>query len=215
MVQRFDYMKKLFITGIGTDIGKTIVSAVVVEALQADYWKPIQSGGLDYTDTERVRNLISNPKSQFHPEQYLFKFPVSPHLAAAMSETSIATATLIPPVTKNHLVIEGAGGLMVPLNGNFLMLDLIKQLDATVILVSKHYLGSINHTLLTASVLQSNNIPVAGIIFNGNEHLDSETAILNYTQLPLLGKVAFTEVIDKSFVKRHADKIKSNLLKRI
>ena len=208
-------MKKLFITGIGTDIGKTIGSAVVVEALQADYWKPIQSGGLDYSDTERVRNLISNSKSQFHPEQYLLKFPVSPHLAAAMSETTIVTETLIPPATKNHLVIEGAGGLMVPLNGNFLMLDLIKQLDATVILVSKHYLGSINHTLLTAAVLQSNNIPVAGIIFNGNEHLDSETAILNYTQLPLLGKVAFTEVIDKSFVKRHADKIKSNLLKRI
>ncbi len=208
-------MKKIFVTGIGTDIGKTIVSAVVVEALQADYWKPIQSGGLDYTDTQRVRNLTSNSKSQFYPENYLFKHPVSPHLAAAMENTSISPETLITPETKNTLVIEGAGGLMVPLNGNFLMLHLIQQLQASVILVSKHYLGSINHTLLTASVLQANHIPVLGIVFNGNEHLDSETAILNNTALPLIGRVDFADVIDKSFVKRNADKIKSALLKRL
>ncbi len=208
-------MKKIFVTGIGTDIGKTIVSAVVVEALQADYWKPIQSGGLDYTDTQRVRNLTSNPKSHFFPENYLFKHPVSPHLAAAMENTSISPETLITPETKNTLVIEGAGGLMVPLNGNFLMLHLIQQLQASVLLVSKHYLGSINHTLLTASVLQANNIPVIGIVFNGNEHLDSETAILNYTALPLIGRVDFADVIDKSFIKRNADKIKSTLIKRL
>ena len=208
-------MKKLFVTGIGTDIGKTVVSAVIVEALQADYWKPVQSGGLDYTDTARVKNLISNSKSVFHPETYLFKHPVSPHLAAEMEETMINTEKFILPETKNNLVIEGAGGLMVPLNGKFLMIDLIKQLEATVILVSKHYLGSINHTLLTAALLKAHQIPIAGIIFNGTEHLSSEAAILLNSELPLLGKVEFANVIDKSFVKRHADKIKSNLLKNI
>jgi len=207
-------MKNIFVTGIGTDIGKTIVSAVLVEALQADYWKPIQSGGLEYSDTERVANLISNLKSKCFPETYRFKNPVSPHLAAIMEATAINPAAFVLPETTNKLIIEGAGGLMVPLTDNFLMLDLIKQLDAVVVLVSKNYLGSINHTLLSASVLKAHNIPVIGIIFNGNEHLASETAILSFSQLPLLGKVEQTDVIDKSFVKRHAEKIKSQLLKQ-
>jgi dethiobiotin synthetase len=207
-------MKNIFVTGIGTDIGKTIVSAVLVEALQADYWKPVQSGGLDYSDTQRVSNLISNTKSKFFPEAYRFKNPVSPHLAAEMEGTEINPAAFVLPETNNRLIIEGAGGLMVPLTNTFLMLDLIKQLDAAVVLVSKNYLGSINHTLLSASVLKAHHIPVLGIIFSGNEHLASESVILSYSQLPLLGKVEQTDVIDKSFVKRHAEKIKSQLLKQ-
>ncbi len=207
-------MKNIFVTGIGTDIGKTIVSAVLVEALQADYWKPVQSGGLDYSDTQRVSNLISNTKSKFFPEAYRFKNPVSPHLAADMEGTEINPAAFVLPETNNRLVIEGAGGLMVPLTNTFLMLDLIKQLDAAVVLVSKNYLGSINHTLLSASVLKAHNIPVLGIIFSGNEHLASETVILSLSQLPLIGKVEQTDIIDKSFVKRHAEKIKSQLLKQ-
>lgn len=207
-------MKNIFVTGIGTDIGKTIVSAVLVEALQADYWKPVQSGGLSYTDTQRVSNLVSNNKSKFFPEAYRFQNSVSPHLAAEMENTFIDTQALQLPQTENKIIIEGAGGLMVPLSGNFLMLDLIKQLGATAVVVSKNYLGSINHTLLTISVLAAHNIPVLGIVFNGNEHLASESIILANSGLPLIGKVAQTDVIDKSFIKLHADKFKSQLLKK-
>lgn len=204
-------MKKIFITGIGTDIGKTVVSAVVVEALQADYWKPVQSGGLDYTDTQRVRNLISNNKSQFHPESFLLKQPLSPHAAAALEGVNITLDQFTIPETSNTLVIEGAGGLMVPINNDTLMLDMIAAWDASVIVVSKNYLGSINHTLLTCEVLRAKNIPVLGIIFNGHENTSSEQFIVPYSGLPLLGRVEHTDVLDKPFIKRHAEMIRKRM----
>lgn len=198
-----------FVTGIGTDVGKTIVSAVLVEAIQADYWKPVQCGGLDYTDTQRVKNLISNQKTRFFDEVYSFKHPLSPHAAAKMENTEIDINNIILPETQNNLIVEGAGGLMVPLNDKYLMLDLIKKFNLTVILVSKNYLGSINHTLLTAEVLKLNNIPVAGIIFNGIENKESESFIKNYTGLKIYGRVDYEDVIDKGFIKRNAEKLKS------
>ncbi len=199
-----------FVTGIGTDVGKTIVSAVLVEAIQADYWKPVQCGGLDYTDTQRVKNLISNQKTRFFDEVYSFKHPLSPHAAAKMENAEINIDNIILPETQNNLIVEGAGGLMVPLNDKYLMLDLIKKFNLTVILVSKNYLGSINHTLLTAEVLKLNNIPVAGIIFNGIENKESESFIKNYTGLKIYGRVDYEDVIDKGFIKRNAEKLKSS-----
>ena len=199
-----------FVTGIGTDVGKTIVAAVLVEAIKADYWKPIQCGGLEYTDTHRVKNLISNNKSSFFEEAYTFKSPLSPHAAAKLENREIEPDRIILPQTQNNLIVEGAGGLMVPLNDHFLMLDLIKKLDLTVILVSKNYLGSINHTLLTAEVLKLHNINVAGIIFNGVENIESELFIKNYTGLKIFGRVNYEDVIDKGFIKRNAEKLKSS-----
>ncbi|MBD1362188.1 dethiobiotin synthase [Mucilaginibacter sp. ZT4R22] len=181
--------KPLFITGIGTGIGKTLVAAIVVEKLKADYWKPIQSGDLDNSDTMKVQSLVSNTKTVFHWESYRLKQPYSPHKSAKLDGIVIDEHSIITPKTNNQLIIEGAGGLMVPLNDHFLMIDLIRQLDAEVILVSQNYLGSINHTLLSAEVLKQRGIPIKGIIFNGDTEASSEEYILNYTQIPLLGRV--------------------------
>lgn len=181
--------KPLFITGIGTGIGKTLVAAIVVEKLKADYWKPIQSGDLHSTDTMLVKNLVSNQQTVFHPESYRLTQPYSPHKSAKLDGISINEKSIIAPVTDNLLVIEGAGGLMVPLNDHFLIIDLIKQLDAEAILVSQNYLGSINHTLLSVAMLQQRGITIKGIIFNGNADVSSEEYILTYTGIPLLGRI--------------------------
>lgn len=181
--------RPIFITGIGTGIGKTIASAVVVEKLKADYWKPIQSGDLDNSDTMKVKSLVSNTVTVFHPEAYRLTQPYSPHKSAKLDGITIDPDKIVLPQTENRLVIEGAGGLMVPLNDHFLMIDLIKKLNAEVILVSQNYLGSINHTLLSIEALQKRNIPVKGIIFNGEQNDDTEQYILNYSKLNNLGHI--------------------------
>ncbi len=180
---------QFFITGIGTEIGKTVVSAIVTEYLQADYWKPVQSGDLHWTDTMKVQSLVSNTKSVFHPERHRLNAPLSPHASAALDGVQIKLSDFTIPVTSNHLVVEGAGGLMVPLNEHEVLLDLIHQLQIPVILVSRNYLGSINHTLLSFEALQQRNIPIAGIVFNGEPNQASESFIENYTQLPVLFRV--------------------------
>ncbi|WP_299701765.1 dethiobiotin synthase [uncultured Pontibacter sp.] len=182
-------MKRYFVTGIGTDVGKTVAAAILTEALQADYWKPVQAGGLDFTDTDTVRSLISNEKSVFHPEAYRLKMAASPHKAAAAEGIEIDVHGLKLPETQNNLIVEGAGGLMVPLNKRYLVLDLVQQLGLEVILVSRNYLGSINHTLLTAEVLRYRKVPVAGIIFNGEENQTSEDFIIKYTGLRRLPSI--------------------------
>jgi dethiobiotin synthetase len=189
--------KRLFVTGIGTEIGKTIVSAILVEKLQADYWKPIQSGDLDNSDSLKVKNLISNPRSFIFPEAYKLTQPFSPHKSAAIDGIAIEREKIQPPVTDNTLIIEGAGGLMVPLNNKLLMIDLIKELNAEAILVSSNYLGSINHTLLSIYALKQYGIPVKGIIFNGVKDIYSKEYILNYTGIELLGHIPQYDNIDK------------------
>lgn len=180
---------QFFITGIGTEIGKTVVSAIVTEYLQADYWKPVQSGDLHWTDTMKVQSLTSNSKSVFHPERHRLNAPLSPHASAALDGVQIKLSDFTLPQTSNHLVVEGAGGLMVPLNEHDVLLDLIQQLQIPVILVSRNYLGSINHTLLSFEALKQRNIPMAGIVFNGEPNPASESFIENYTQLPVLFRV--------------------------
>lgn len=172
--------KPLFVTGIGTGVGKTIISALLVEKFQADYWKPVQSGDLEYTDTDMVKSLVSNPVSKFHPETYRLTQPFSPHKAAELDGITIQAEQFILSDTQNRLVIEGAGGLMVPLNKHLLMIDLIKKFDAEVIIVVKHYLGSINHTLLSLALLNQRQIPVKCLIFNGTKDEYSERAILDF-----------------------------------
>ncbi|QNF35611.1 dethiobiotin synthase [Adhaeribacter swui] len=197
-------MKKIFVTGIGTDIGKTLVAAILTEALHADYWKPVQAGNLEFTDTDRVKELVSNPQSVFHPEAYRLQLPASPHLAAAQENIIIDSEQFVLPQTQNHLVIEGAGGLLVPLASDFLIIDLIAQLQAEVILVSQNYLGSINHTLLTILALQQRQIPIKGIIFNGTPTPSSEDFITQYTGVAKLGALLPETEINPTVVQRYA-----------
>lgn len=201
-------MKRFFITGIGTDVGKTVASAILVESLHADYWKPIQAGDLNNTDTMKVRSLISNTKSEFHPEIYQLTKPMSPHAAAEADGVKINIDALALPITSNSLIIEGAGGLMVPLNDEFLVVDLIQKLKAEVILVSKNYLGSINHTLLTVEALKKRGIPIAGIIFNGKSNKSSEDYILNYTGLKKLLSIEEEKKIDKEMILKYKAMLK-------
>ena len=202
---------KIFITGIGTDVGKTITSAIVTQALEADYWKPIQAGDLENSDTHKLKSQISNPKSQFHPNAYALKTPASPHLAAALDGIIIDLKKIIEPITDNHLVIEGAGGILVPLNETDCIIDLI-QPEYKVIIVSRHYLGSINHTLMTIEILKSRNINIAGIIFSGDENKSTEAIILNKTGLNCIGRIENEPYFDENVIKYYADKFRDNLL---
>jgi dethiobiotin synthetase len=170
----------LFITGIGTGVGKTVVSAIMVEKLKADYWKPIQSGDLDNSDTMAVKKLVSNTQSVFHPEAYRLTQPFSPHKSADLDGIEIDIEQINLPQTTNQLIIEGAGGLMVPLNHQYFMIDLIKKFDAEVILVTQNYLGSINHTLLSLELLKQKKIPLKNIVFNGITDYYTERIISNY-----------------------------------
>ena len=203
---------KLFITGISTDVGKTIASAIIVEALQADYWKPIQAGDLEHSDTHKVRSLVSNTQSHFHSNSYALQTPASPHLAAAIDGITITMNEIQEPKTNNHLVVEGAGGILVPLNETQSVVDLI-QPDYKVIVVSRHYLGSINHTLLTIEALQNRKIQVAGIIFSGDENTSSESIILSRTAVPLIGRIAQEPYFDTNVISEYAELFRENLLK--
>jgi dethiobiotin synthetase len=199
------------IAGISTEIGKTFISSILTEALQADYWKPVQSGALDFTDTDTVKSLISNNKTVFHPEAYRLTEPMSPHAAAEIDGVEIKLSNFELPKTKNNLIVELAGGIMVPLNDRETNVDLIKKLGLPVILVSKNYLGSINHTLLSAEILKMNNIAIKGLIFNGRQNKSSEDFILNYTKLECLGRVDSEENIDKNVVRKWAEQFRSKI----
>jgi dethiobiotin synthetase len=201
---------KLFITGIGTDVGKTVASAIITQALEADYWKPIQAGDLALSDTHKVKSQILNSKSQFHPNAYALNTPASPHLAAALDGVTIDLQQIKEPQTNNHLVIEGAGGILVPLNNNDCIIDLI-QPDYKVIVVSRHYLGSINHTLLTIEALQNRKIKIAGIIFSGDENQATESIILNKTGAKCIGRIDNEPYFDANVVAYYADKFRDNL----
>ena len=203
---------KLFITGISTDVGKTIASAIIVEALQADYWKPIQAGDLNHSDTHKVQSLVFNSQSHFHSNSYALQTPASPHLAAAIDGLTIAMNQIQEPKTNNHLVVEGAGGILVPLNETQSVVDLI-QPDYKVIVVSRHYLGSINHTLLTIEALKNRQIQVAGIIFSGDENTSSESIILSRTAVPFLGRIAQEPYFDTNVILEYAELFRENLLK--
>lgn len=201
---------KIFVTGISTDVGKTVASAIITEALQADYWKPVQAGDLEKSDSLRVKSLLSNQKSAIHPEGFRLNTPASPHLAAEIDNVSITVAAFSEPKTNNHLVIEGAGGLLVPLNDVETIADLIKP-DYHVVVVSRHYLGSINHTLLTLEALQARNLKIGGIIFSGDENLPTESIILKKSGAELIGRINDEPYFDKNVVAEYAELFKNKL----
>ncbi|AWI24838.1 dethiobiotin synthase [Flavobacterium pallidum] len=202
---------KLFITGISTDVGKTIASAIITEALEADYWKPIQAGDLEHSDSHKVKSLVSNSKSVFFDNSYALKTPASPHLAAEIDNISIDLKNINEPKTNNHLIIEGAGGIFVPLNEKDTVADLIRP-DYKVIVVSRHYLGSINHTLLTIEALQHRKINIAGIIFNGDENPSTESIILSKTRVQIIGRIENEPYFDKNVILDYADRFREKIL---
>jgi dethiobiotin synthetase len=197
-------MRKIFITGIGTGVGKTLVSAIVTEALQADYWKPLQTGYMDGKDSDTVRNIISNSNTKIHPEAFCLKLPASPFAAAEAEGIKIDLKDIHIPATDNVIVIEGAGGLMVPINEQELMIDFIEQLDAEVILVSQNYLGSINHTMLSCMALAATNMKVLGIVYNGEDNLMAERSVLSFCNYPVIGRIKVENSITSEKVLQYA-----------
>jgi dethiobiotin synthetase len=202
-------MKRIFVTGISTEVGKTIASAIIVEALEADYWKPIQAGDLNNSDSHKVKHLISNKKTVIHQNSYALKTPVSPHAAADIDGIKIMADQITEPQTTNHLVIEGAGGLLVPLNEKETILDLIKP-TYKVVVVSRHYLGSINHTLLTIGFLQQHGLEIS-LLFSGNEHPTTESIILKKTGIQSLGRIYEESSFDKAMVKKYVEMFRPKL----
>ena len=207
----------IFITAIGTDVAKTIVSAIITEALQADYWKPVQAGFYDGTDALTVKDLISNNKTIIHPEVYKLSLAASPHISARIEHVKVDLDLINKTYRKleignRRLIIEGAGGLMAPLNENEFIIDLIQKLNARVILVSRNYLGSINHSLLTAAICKQKNVDVIGWVFN-DQYMDYEEEIVQWTGLPKIFSIPFTENLTKEFARAQAEKIKASLQK--
>jgi dethiobiotin synthetase len=208
-------MRPFFISGTGTGIGKTVVAAVLAEALRADYWKPIQAGFEEGTDSKWLASMISNSETIIHPETYLLQLAASPHIAAARENRHIDLGRIIQDFNKMRsdrpLIIEGAGGLMVPLNEKEFVVDLIKQLDARLILVSRNYLGSINHSLMTAKLCRSYGLDPAGWVFNDN-YLDYEHEIVAWSGYPAIFSLALMKSISPQTISEAAGRIDLNYL---
>ena len=204
-------MSTFFITGISTEVGKTVAAAIITEALQADYWKPIQAGDLDNSDTHKVKRLVSNDISQYHDNAFALNTPMSPHASAKMDNITISANKIKRPKTKNTLVIEGAGGVLVPINDTETVAQLIAPTDK-VIIVSRHYLGSINHTLMTVEVLKARELYIAGILFSGDEHPTTEAIIAKMSQVPIIGRIDEEPYIDANVVSEYADRLREKLL---
>jgi dethiobiotin synthetase len=187
----------LFITAIDTNVGKTIVSSLLVEQLGWNYWKPVQSGLEPPTDTQRVQELVSRKDVIYYPETYRLTQPLSPHASAKLDNVNIELSEFIVP-QKDRLIIEGAGGLMVPLNDKGdCIIDLIERCHCEVIVVSRNYLGSINHTLLTLHALQSRSLKVKGIIVVGESNAESERIIQTKSKCPIIGRIPQLSEITK------------------
>ena len=199
-----------FVTGIGTGIGKTLTAAILAKAMDADYWKPVQAGFENGTDSDWIRNRVAHTK--IYPEAYKLKLAASPHIAAREEGISISIQKIAErmPSKKRNLIIEGPGGLMVPLNENEFVTDLIKVLGIKVILVSRNYLGSINHSLMSAELCKQKDIPVAGWIFN-DQYLSYEEEIVAWSGFPKIASVPFSEHLDDMFIEQQAGKVRGQL----
>ncbi len=224
----------LFVTGIGTNVGKTVVSAILTEALQADYWKPIQSGTIEGMDSETVRNLISNSKTVIHPETYLLKEPLSPHFAAKLEDVEIDLGKIIEHGTQitqidklnndeksvsyhntqrhqRSIIIEGAGGLLVPINKSQYVIEIAKKIDCEIIVVISNYLGCINHSLLSIDYLLRNNFKIHSLVFNGEFEREVKEAIMNYTPNCRIIDIPTIETLSKELISPVAANVKQQM----
>jgi dethiobiotin synthetase len=199
--------KKYVISGIGTDVGKTVVSAIIAQALNADYWKPIQSGELDNSDSHKIDRL-TNDRVQILPERFRLTEPLSPHASAAIDGVQLQLSELTLPKTKRNLLVEGAGGLMVPINDTDLLIDAFKQWNLPIIIVSRHYVGSINHTLLTIEALKSRGLTIKGLVFVGEQNPPTESFILSHSNVPFLMRIPLVNEVTTNFVLQQAELVK-------
>ena len=183
--------RKFIVSGTDTGIGKTVVSAMLVQALRANYFKPVQAGLDEETDTEFVKRLSQFPEDHYFAELYRLETPASPHLAARLDDVEIDTSKLILPESNRTLIVEGAGGLMVPLTESTLLIDIIQNWQVPVILCARTELGTINHSLLSINALRQWNIPVHGVVFIGDSNLPSESIISKLGNVKHLGRLPF------------------------
>ena len=203
---------KYIISGIGTDVGKTVASAIIAQALEAAYWKPVQAGDLHFSDSIKV-DQWTDEKVKVLPERYRLNEPMSPHAAAKIDGISIQAEDFQIPEVAGNLIIEGAGGLMVPVNSDGLLyIDLFQKWNVPVILISRHYLGSINHTLLSAEALKSRNITVEGIVFIGEENSPTESIILQVTGFKMIGRIPIADEVNSTFISEQALQLKKYFL---
>lgn len=182
---------RFFITGTDTGVGKTLVSAILMAGLNAAYWKPVQSGTDEMTDSAWIRRVTGFAEDAFLPETYRLKQPLSPHAAAARDGVRIRLAAFDMPDQDRYprLIVEGAGGVMVPLNENQFMVDLMKYLDLPVLVVARSTLGTINHTLLTLEMLRQNKLEILGVVLNGPPDPINKNAIETYGRVPVMAEV--------------------------
>lgn len=201
----------IIIAGIHTGIGKTVCSAVICQALGYDYWKPVQAGDLNNTDSIFIGRNVANTKCVVHSERFKLTIPASPHYAAALDGVEINAGDFSLPSTNNQIVVETAGGVMSPLSNSFLNIDLMAQLNLPAIVVSNNYLGSINHTLLTVAAMQQRDIPIKGLVFCGKEFASTREFILQYTKLPLLFSIPHFDVIKSTVIADFAKTVSIHL----
>jgi len=203
---------EIAIAGIHTGIGKTIASAIIAQALEADYWKPVQAG-LEERDAALLKTLLTNGEQRIHPEALLLTQPLSPHAAAKIDGITVDHTTFAWPVTNKTLIVETAGGILSPISDTATMADFMQHYKLPAILVSQNYLGSINHTLLSIEVLKSRKIPIIGIVMSGDTNESSEAYIETYSGVPIIARIPFLKNIDAVSVKEIAGNIKDGLLK--
>ena len=197
------------LTGIHTDIGKTVCAAVLARALQCDYWKPIQAGSLDHTDSDTVRRLSDT--THIHPETYRLQLAASPHTAARAEQVTIALTDLNAPATQQPLLIETAGGVCSPINDQHVVADLLAHYHWPTVLVTQHYLGSISHTVSAIDALKARGIRILGLIVNGDAHAESEQFITQYSQLPILAHIKPMSELSAHNVAQQAERIAPQL----
>ena len=188
----------LFITGTDTGVGKTLLSALLVAELNRRYWKPVQTGASEGTDRAAVMNWADVPLESTHPEAFLFDPPLSPHLAAEQQGMRIDLETIRRPVDPNPIVIEGAGGVLVPINDQALMIDLIRLLQAPVIVAARTALGTINHTLLTVAAIRDAGLILTGVVMVGKENSDNRRAVERYGNVPVIGTIPWLDSINRA-----------------
>lgn len=191
---------RFFITGTDTGVGKTVVSALLCAALDAIYWKPIQTGTRDSTDRKTVMTLAQLPRARTLPEAYRFALPVSPHLAAQRAGVRIDLRQICVPriPARENLIVEGAGGTLVPINGSQFMTDLMRHLKLPVLLVSRTALGTINHTLLSLAALRAARLDIRGVVMVGKPNTDNQRAIEHCGEIAVVGTVPFLKKINRA-----------------
>ncbi len=200
-------MQGFFVTGTDTDVGKTVVAAWLLAHLDAShldacYWKPVQAGAEPETDSETVRRLAAVPPDRILPEAYLLREAIAPHEAAKRAGIAIDMVKLVPPQVGRLLVVEGAGGLLVPLDDKAYVIDLATELHLPVVLVARSTLGTINHTLLSLEALRRRGLPLAGVVVNGPETPHNRAAIERYGQVPVIAEIPWLETVTREALLR-------------